>query len=126
MNTFCEAREDNNDPPGLTVGDFSSSPLISILASPCGNNFFSAKPSIVTNTKIITEKTKIDENTVNSIIIYIYSFNLKFYNCIPEKERYAIDNKPVKIIVMPSPFKPSGISEYLNLKRIAAILTIAK
>ena len=45
---------------------------------------------------------------------------------VPENDKYAIDNKPVKIVVIPKPLRPSGISEYLNLKRIAAILTIAK
>ena len=45
---------------------------------------------------------------------------------MPENDKYAIDNKPVKIIVIPRPLSPSGISEYLNLKRIAAILTIAR
>ena len=62
----------------LNCWRFSSSPLIEVSSHLLeGSNFFSAAPSIVTKTKIITEKTQIDENTVNSIIIYIYSFNLK-------------------------------------------------
>ena len=44
---------------------------------------------------------------------------------MPENDKYAIDINPVKIIVIPKPFKPSGTFEYFNLNRIADIITIA-
>ena len=45
---------------------------------------------------------------------------------IPENDKYAMDMSPVNIIVIPSPFSPEGIFEYPSLKRIAAIVIIAK
>ena len=45
---------------------------------------------------------------------------------IPEKDKYAIEIRPVKIMVIPRPFSPSGIFEYLSLNLIDAIVTIAK
>ena len=44
---------------------------------------------------------------------------------MPENDKYAIDINPVKIIVIPKPFNPSGTLEYFNLKRIADIIIIA-
>ena len=44
---------------------------------------------------------------------------------MPENERYAMESKPVRIMVIPRPFNPSGTFEYFNLNRIADIITIA-
>ena len=45
-------------------------PLIKILASPSGNNFFSATPSKITRIRTTREKTNMDDITVVSNIIY--------------------------------------------------------
>ena len=47
------------------------------------------------------------------------------YKFIPDNDKYAIDIKPVNIIVMPIPLKPWGTFEYFNLNLIAAIEIIA-
>ena len=44
---------------------------------------------------------------------------------MPENDKYAIEINPVRIIVIPNPFNPSGMFEYLSLYLIAAIVTIA-
>jgi hypothetical protein len=64
INTLWAAKQDNRDHPGFTVGDFLSSPLIKILASPCGRSFFSAIVIKITKNIIIKEKTNIDNITV--------------------------------------------------------------
>ena len=94
----------NNVAPGLTVGDFSESSLIKNCTSPSGSNFFSEKYNSETNNKMIIECHK-------NRCKHLY----KHYNCTPEKAKQANEIKPVSTIVMPSPFKPSGMLEYLNL-----------
>ena len=66
---FWLDKDDNNEPPGLTDGDYSLSPYIKILASPWGSNFFSAIPSNTTKNRMIIEKTITDVMAVVNIIV---------------------------------------------------------
>ena len=48
------------------------------------------------------------------------------YKLIPENDKNAIANNPVKIMVIPRPLNPLGILEYLSLYLIVDISSIAK
>jgi hypothetical protein len=65
------AKADRRVEPGLTLIDFSSSPLIFNVISPCGRSFDSARLSIRTRIKITPVKIA-TLNKVDAVIIIVY------------------------------------------------------